>query len=165
MSEKIRHYLESLSVSVVLLIFAIIFTVAQNTTIYAVGFYISFLIFICMSTFIFIKTEDIKHLRDLNKESSKEEIENAVENVFINDILSYASSRGLNPSVDFAGQDGLYLQEEVDGVPIRVCEITIPDESSKVGDDLYNYTLESAKEKIEKYIKNNKVEKAEENKW
>ena len=45
-----------------------------------------------------------------------------------------------------------------------IWKITIPDESSKVGDDLYNYTLESAKEKIEKYIKNNKVEKAEENK-
>lgn len=161
MTEKIRTLVASSSHALIFVIFGAM-TYLSDFYLISLGCFISFIVILSTSLFIYFNTEDIKHLKDLNKDSSEKEIEGAVENVFINDLLSYASSRGINSSIDFSGQNGIFLQEEIGGIPIRICEIVLPDETAKVGDDLYKYTLEEAKEKIEKYIKENKTKKEEE---
>ena len=156
LNEKNRNFFNGLIISLILVLFgSLIKEIAFPCFLSAAIYFIHVII-------LYIFTEDYKPLASLNESSSKEDIENTIENKFIDEVLSYADSKGLKATLDFNGQNGIIIMDDIDGKLIPAASVVMPDTKCKYGSDEYKSIVYSVTEALDKYIeikKNNSGEK------
>lgn len=115
------------------------------------------LIFLISNISEFFATKAYKPIGQLHPDASDKEKQEAlagsVEDKFINEVLGYASTLKLNPTLFFEnGAMSIVDYEAEKNINIPICALVFPEASAKYGSDKYKAAVAMMKEQIDAYV-------------
>ena len=122
------------------------------------------LIFLAFNIIEYFATKIYKPIGQLHPNASEKEKQDALsgstEDRFINEVLGYASTLGLNPTLDFSNGAMTIIDYDIEkNLKVAICALIFPDSSAKYGSDKYKSAVAMMKEQIDAYIEDKTTNK------